>query len=461
MIDRSRAGAFSFQETYTLLVYTGNCYHTLRMASSNKNRQAEQPLIEYIEGRDADLATAIRDANLDGKLTSDVTFLFPEAAQLAAIKAASIDTLTELLSSHVVPFRIGRAEDFKSAGNLCGAKFVCKACSGDSCTMEGFSVRKCAGHPGVWDITQGAPPCKNDGYNPPSRMKSGGGDKKSTLVRSTPRAMLAARVEECFADCMGRGAIRTHNPYLLSALGLLNHLKAFEPALLAKAQEIIDYNPTVTFYLLVEPYKTRGEHIIPDAVIAAWGGSELHTTDNPVAEFKAFFEGRGDTAAVDAVRRTIKTDYVGGITNAYKNDMARLWRDEFRFGIHSAMMNNMTNVAEFTALVEHIRDCWPGNAPADEVLLCNKNRLKSNCAPRAELKLICAFIESTDFLYSPIAPTLVGSWGTKRLTDKDVYNRNASALAYLDLFASMRTPVGLSSQARAEVEFLRKSGITV
>jgi hypothetical protein len=62
------------------------------------------------------------------------------------------------------------------------------------------------------------------------------------------------------------------------------------------------------------------------------------------------------------------------------------------------------------------------------------------------------FINSTDFLYLPVAPEAVGAaWGSMDPTDWAVYNRNAVALANLRRVTGMTRASGISPQALQEL----------
>jgi hypothetical protein len=107
----------------------------------------------------------------------------------------------------------------------------------------------------------------------------------------------------------------------------------------------------------------------------------------------------------------------------------------------------------FASIVRDICTCWPGNNYASEIRLANVADLRNNVAPRNELLLLGKFVNSTDFLYLPVAPDAVGeAWGdSSNPTDWTPYNRNAAALANLNRIMGMVRPDGVSPQALQEL----------
>jgi hypothetical protein len=134
----------------------------------------------------------------------------------------------------------------------------------------------------------------------------------------------------------------------------------------------------------------------------------------------------------------------------------KLWQDELRFTVHEALqtMRSMPYSTDvFASIVRDLRTAWPGDNYGAEIRLSNVNDLRTNVAPRNELLLLAKFVNSTDFLYLPVAPDVVGgAWGDPHNpTDWNVYNRNAAALQNLRRITGMNRPSGISPQALQEL----------
>lgn len=108
----------------------------------------------------------------------------------------------------------------------------------------------------------------------------------------------------------------------------------------------------------------------------------------------------------------------------------------------------------FSSIIRDICTSWPGNRYGDEIVLSNVADMKANVAARDTLLLLLKFVNSTDFLYMPAAPEVVGgAWGNPNdPTDWKVYNRNAVALANLGRIQGMVRPEGVSPQALQELQ---------
>ena len=228
---------------------------------------------------------------------------------------------------------------------------------------------------------------------------------------------------------MKRDRCRTHNPYLAKVVSLLNYLKAKNPDILLAIMPLLDYDPVVCFYLILEPNKTSGAPLIPSAVLfgeGAWNGAEAY--GNAVEEYKAVFASmpgqQGMTATdpqskgpavpyafrdhqavaaqVDLARQQITSGNPRSMPQLVQDVYAvltsqntiqglgpvlpdatlglvagskKLWQDEFRFIIHEALqtMRNSQDYSTdvFAAIVRDLRFTWPGNNHGEEICLAN------------------------------------------------------------------------------------------
>ena len=509
------------------------------MASKKKGQLSKHcRIFQWVEAQDPELAGAIRDLCLEGALSpggpvAGVTFLYPkDKAYRAEIvdKAYSddADEAVKLIESLIIPDALVQGSDFnrRPVGSKLGVKYDVESVSDGKVKLangvelsaaDDFSpLSSRTSKLAVWTISKGRLPLKGEAYKAPAperRAKIGGARHGGADAPLNNRQLLAANTEGEFDRCMREDKCRTHNPYLAKVVGLLNCLKAMKEKagdVLLKVMPILDYDPVVSFYLLLEPYKTQGEYLIPDSILfgnGAWNGAEAY--GNAVTEYEAVFRSMSSqqamsatdpqskepvvpyifrdraavVAQVDVIRQqfgalnprqgpqTVQDVYVvlasqntiGGmgpvLPDSTKNALAgskKLWQDELRFLVHEALqqMRQMPYSTDtFSRIVRDLRTAWPGNDYGAEIRLSNVNDLKSNVGPRIELLLLTKFVNSTDFLYMPVAPDVVGgAWGSMDPTDWQVYNRNAVALGNLRQTTGMVRSAGISPQALLELQ---------
>lgn len=478
-------------------------------------------IFQWIEVQDPEFAAAIRLLCVEGILTprrSGVTFLYPDEAGLRneiteGAYGENAEDAVRLFRSLVIPDFLPQSGEFKARpiGNSLGVLIGVEAAEGARVRLAGGAelvpadFRGLSGREGlaVWRLVKGRPPLEGPEYKAPRaepRPKTGGGP----APLPSGRGHLARQVEADFDRCMREGRCAAGNPYLAKAVSLLNFLRLRHPELYAAAMLVADYDPAVTFYLLVEPYKTRGEPLLPETALfgdAGWDGGDAYTDAS--AEYQAHFAGlsalggapvfadrAGLARQVDSLRQKFQRkgdvraapkfvasvyaalaeqNSIGGANGvlpaAPGNAARKLWQDEFRYIIHAAFAelqrSPVYDPAEFAELVGDIRNHWAGNDYVRELRITDEKQIQSSVAPRDAFQALVRFICSTDFLYMPVAPDAVGErWGNPADPECDrVYNRNFEALGALTRIRGMVRPGGLSPQALQELAiYVRANG---
>lgn len=463
-----------------------------RMAASKK-LQRYCRIFQWVEEKDANLARAIRDLCMEGALSGGrhgVTFLFPaEPVREQIIKLAyskDPEQAVQILEAHIIPGSVRTSDEFrKEIGTLRGVKLEAETAKASTVTLKGGATLKIASdfnplrkdNISVWVVESGAVPLEGPEYVVPSRGRKGtkkpgaeaprargGADKETTMLSS--RATLAVEVETAFDQCMRTDRCRTQDPYLSHTVSLLNFLQGSHPDLLITVLPIIDRDPVVSFYLLVEPYKEApSDFLIPDNVLfgpSGWNAAKIY--EGAVSEFEGFFELLGQQiapsaqdpvtaepvvpyvfkdveyvrSAIDTVRLNIIGDD-GGRANKVKtpkqvreayeilisqNTIAsvcpilpnatiralpgtkKLWQDELRFILHTGLKEirewPVYEKDKFADLIRQLRFHWRGDHYSKESALSNFKDLENNVDPRAEFDLLVKFISSSDFLYVPV-----------------------------------------------------------
>jgi hypothetical protein len=298
--------------------------------------------------------------------------------------------------------------------------------------------------------------------------------------------MLASTVENNYDQCMRADRCRTKDPYLAHSVSLLNFLKGSHPNVLVAILPMIDRDPAVTFYLLIEPYKTSGsDYVLSDDILfgsAGWNGAEVF--EGAVSEFQGFFESLSSQSAPSAEDRSsgnpvvpyvfrdagfvrsgtdnvrmqivgedgrkankiatpklvhqvyeslIAQNAIGGAQPILPDNTIRLlpgtkklWQDELRFVLHAALMElrgqPSYQTAQFAEIVRMLRFSRPGNNYSTEAQLSNFELLQQNVSAQAEFSLLVKFINSTDFLYIPVPGDKVGGAWGDIPTTVTMYN---------------------------------------
>lgn len=488
------------------------------MSSAKKGQMVKFcRIFQWLEAQDPALAAAVRDLCLERALTpggraAGVTFLYPkEKAYREEIinktYSSEADEADKIVRSLIIPDALTSGASFqqRGAGSLLGVKYSVESADDKKVKLadgvelapaEDFDVRAFReGSLAVWVVTKGRLPLTGEPYKAPAaprRGKTGGSAAPAGGVMD--RCLLARAVEAEFKRCQALDRCRSHDPYLAKVVSLLNFLRARRPEILESVLPLIDYDPAVTFYLLLEPYKMTGAYLVDSAALfgpGAWNGVDAFS--DAVSEYKSLFAAapapvdRAKLAAqVDVIRlqitnnpavreipQAVHTAYVALVsqnsvaglspvlpdsTRALLTPAKKLWQDEFRFIFHEAFQSMRAAVAFtpdlFDGIVADICTTWPGNDYASETILTNITSLRQSVSPRDSLMMLRRFILSTDFLYTSVAPDLVGeAWGSATdVNDQRVYNRNAAAMANLNRVQGMVRPAGISESSLRELE---------
>ena len=536
--------SFNYRDTnsFIQLIYPGENLLTPspRTMSGKKKTQLVKycRIFQWVEEQDSDFAGAIRDLCLEGMLSagrhsSGVTFLYPKEKSyrqeiIDKAYGEDADEAIKMVESLIIPDALLNGADFKDhdIGSRLGVKFDVKSAGTSKVELDGGvelgvcesfrTLSKRAGSLAVWYVTNGRLPLTGEAYSPPrSGPKRGGArhnPRRGGNYHVSARESMARTVEAEYAECMQSDRCVSHDPYLCKVVSLLNFIKVYHPKTLAVVLPMLDYNPFVTFYLLLEPYKTTGNFIIPEGVLFggsdSWCGVEMYK--DAVNEYKAFFRSMssqleksatgsqsgipvvphayinraGVGAQIDAARQTINANknprsalksvreiynvlatqnYIRGmgpvlpdVVKMAQAGAKKLWQDEFRFTIHEAL--EMLKGAPYEkstldAILGDIKHKYPGNDYENELVLCHASDISSNVGPRIELIMLMKFINSSDFLYLPVSPDSVGGTaGSMDPSNWKVYNRNAAAILNLKGVQGMVRAAGISPKALAELQ---------
>jgi hypothetical protein len=506
-------------------------------------------ILSWIEGQDPLLAEAIRGANLETALRPEfagggVTFFYPEDQ---AYRKEVIDEITghgtdgngvsyPKFLSLIAPVYLGERGDFsrlQPVGSLYGKVFkpvgadyrgvTIESDPGQSNAVLSIAPTFARGRNeklAVWIVAPGGRmPLTGEAYTPAAPRRAGERPPARIVNAADPdykRRILAYAVEDDFDRCMKRDRCQARNPYLAKVVSLLNFLKMAAPGHYEVAMTVVDFDPIVSFYLLLEPYKspeTKG-FLFPGDVLFGdngWNGAELYVDAlreylghfdslprqaQPTATDaqngakvtpRVFSDGPAVYSQTDAVRLAfnskVRTDPRSGpslVQNAYAalvagNTIAglgpvlpdaalggaggkKLWQDEFRFYFHECfecLMNTPHYTsAELIPIIYALRTTWRGDDYRKEIYCGSVEKMQKDFAARPRVGAVARFVNSTYFLYMPRATALVGNdQGSLAVTDLRVYNHNVGALNRVRLATGMIHPAGISPQALLELRY--------
>jgi hypothetical protein len=340
---------------------------------SGKKLQKHCRIFLWVEGHDPALAQAIRDLCMEGALSPGrgspgVTFLYPTAAVRKEIieKAygADAEDALRLLDANIIPEVVRTPAEFRRAGgNRLGVQLKVIGTEGTSVRLEGGAVLRPSedfsplrkDNIAVWCVEEGALPTEGPaapktaagrprvaGGRGRRRAHGGAGDAPpSVAAESQPllgdmehlsaRAVLAAKTEAAFNACMLKDRCRAYDPYLDVVASLLLWLQSpkGDPDRFLGVLPLIDRDPVSCFYILLEPYKTRGDFLLPDDVLFGgpdhWNAADMFLSAGPkgtgaLSAFEGFFASlplqTGKTATITGGGAGRRPRRGGGVSTA-------------------------------------------------------------------------------------------------------------------------------------------------
>jgi len=456
---------------------------------------------QWLEANEADLAQAIKGLCLDRLVGAhDITFLVPGAAVQKEIidgqnsgTDAATDRANLLVKAHIVRAYLASPEDFnRDLGSAAGVRLRAKDIKPSGVTLQDGAVlvrreanRRTGATFAIWDVKSGA--VSTDGEHFEMKKQAPGGHHKQGGGGGMSRIGAAVLAESEFRAALACGCASA--AFLGRAFALLTHLRVCGGDTFLRAQGVIDLDPVITFYLLLQPFKTVGEYLVSDDLLFGangWCGASILPTED---QWRALFEGGGTLATTDAPRvQKLLCDFrvsvgtcdprtaVKKVRDAYaeletSNTVqgvgpvlgavapGRMVQDECRFtaALNLQEMYGAPGSAQaltaFDTVTQTFR-AYPGNS-ADETILLTFDQTDPASMGRMGGPT-WTFIMSTDLLYVPetlasLASLAAGFSTTPNTTpggDNRVYERNLVALGLVSKHALAS---GSGAQALAEL----------
>jgi hypothetical protein len=460
------------------------------MLSEKKKVQKYCRIFNWIQDNDEEFADVMvnlcvdRIADTTKKIPS-ITFLMPKGKLRTQIIDLAYSNTPEkavdMIISLVIPYGFATVESFNNAnatqiGNKLRYLFpkIVKQNSknvsfGDKLVIKPNNslVPRDNNKIYLWDIEAGEPPnnlnkyVEKQEYIIPdgSRQIKGRAECSSDPLlelNGKPRAIFAQQIEQLVRDEIQK--IHSKNPYLIAVIHLLNKLlEKPHYSLFIKIKPILDVDPIITFYMILEPYKLVGEYIISDDIFNQRFFNAIlksrNTIVDPANEYRnilnkvvednsnVFTNTKGIIDIVNDIRNRLLNETearllpeeVLNIYNTFEekneiksysnksvltkilpeslvahyqnNHNKRLWQDEYRFIIGECLRtmktepDAVTRGIIFNTLCNTLKTTLRGDYYSDELCIMNTSDYALTTCIRDRIRIMQYFVNSPDFLY--------------------------------------------------------------
>jgi hypothetical protein len=453
-------------------------------------------IFQWVERADPTFASVIRELCLEYALDArgGVTFLFPPAHCREAIVAAAESDAPEsavlMIKALIIPEHVTSLGDFaRPLGNLNGLPFR-PASGGFSAGGASFSVSAAA--PAFTAL--GERPIAVyavSGQVPPTVVAVGEAERYAPVPHQRPRVggsgAAPAGWRATYAETLARTPVGPANPspHLAAVASLLCWLREREPDTYTAVLPLLDYEPIITFYILLEPHKTSGEPLLSDAVLGAAAGVPEWASGHyfgPQGARAVIMAAAADAtrlpcrlsvyASIDARRTMIQREYTGRdlaveVVNAtnmlqmqnrivVKNDHLNItedsvyppataallakrpegylaWLNEMRCHVGAMLASCRVNGVGPSSVFFFYSHVMRGNDYTGERPLTDPKKLDTSVSLWTEVTAIGVYLYTDNFLYlGPRTDAPLVASAPERSIPSVAVNRAASARATLE-----------------------------
>lgn len=443
----------------------------------------------WIERNQPKLAECIKDLCLEGVLSPNrnvngVTFLLPNQSTIDKIyeetygPGGNADNAVKIILAHIIPDYLPDVNAFKKHSKI-GNKlnFALPSVSESSVNTVTFgdntftitNIPEFHSMPNrnlaLWKVAAGEVPMSGErithnknGNTKKKSVKGGDGNSCSgdpKCLQTSFRAIFANFVELKYIEqYISKLGINKRDPFLYAINRLLDELqRADNKEEYNKVKIILDENHIVTFYLLLEPYKSQKEFLISDEIFTQDLLEDLYKSINQGTMGEITSETAKYTKMLYSDLDTDKLIEIKTIANKYRYELSddanffnlrndilhiyahlelenklscitdifheclykhyktdnnkykRLWQDELRFIIKEKLrlMNAEFEIPiktnNFNMLCNLLKLQFPGNNYTCELQIMNECDYKLSICIRDKLLVIKHFLLSPNFLY--------------------------------------------------------------
>lgn len=453
-------------------------------------------IYQWIEKHDPEFAECIRDLCLEGALSpykeiNGITFLMPDKTSklreniikytYSNKEGADADAAIKLIESLIITDLIPDIKAFEtikknniSIGNRLRYRFYITDIKNNHVLFKNglklepvtnfntiakkeYSNTSNKLNLAVWKIIDGEPPMEGDKHELQRKVKGGANDclcliNPLSKLMDNYRAEFAVKIEEDYLNSIKSLSTHTNNQYLAVVLKILSYLHDKKKEAYVRVKPLLDIDPIITFYTLIEPYKSDGSYIIPkeelnDDVLKS---ILVNASDHKDAadEYKRFLSQRIDIGNVkifsnpidvinavhfirnDLLNNVIVKELLNRILEVYMaleksncingispilpeslfqhynaNHNKRMWQDEYRFLLGECLrslkiepdIKNKINI--FNNIRNKLKEEVPGNDYSQELSIMNNTNYLLTACIKDRKKILQYFITSSDFLF--------------------------------------------------------------
>lgn len=336
--------------------------------------------------------------------------------------------------------------------------------SGAKATLDtDFKDASKKGNLAVWKLTGEIPvttdkPAKLK-YAKMARGAKTGGYEVASIESQSERFKIAIAVENTYAlHRLAGPAAGQADPFLAHSMSLVNyimHVRNDTELMYSRVLPLLSFDK-IDFYLLVEPHKPSGEHLLDDMLIREWWAQRAQHQCDPAAvmrEVQEMLERPGtQTAAVYTGREQIldklaglrqhlgsfidsrprgcideiakiyaeleQTNALNGLENIFPADLAayyaaepglKMMQDELRYLTYGAFKRLESepqfDIGRYHDLLNMIGECLYAGSSVDrdaQHKLLNKTSIKYQISPTEKVQEIKIFVYSTMFVFIPL-----------------------------------------------------------
>lgn len=383
------------------------------------------PLSEWISASELDNTVKDLLCTVAERDEDYAAFIYPNAAHIEAIKNEKKESLAQLKLIHVLFIN---AMDNNSIATADGSVFTVIPDGDHICIQNSkndkFILTKTTEYPTVLSLEDGSKLVGNNTYD--TRSITGGVDPPFALSKGLSMIQdFAAGIEKAYVDNSKNAGI---DPYLGAVTSFLRYLEIENLNLLESLIPVMDTNPMISFYLLFQPYRSKGKYLVDRTYIfdnnnvlkfslTAYGNDAVEeyyrflyyepNKNSKAASAKVFSDSKSIKAEVAKIleqlhnmlntahnpapdiliaevrqiyetlrtkNRLGKLDNILPNVEIFESDQL-LWIDEMKFWANEFVKKLTSNPEKFPQMICGLREIFPGDNFTSELTVNNINNV--------------------------------------------------------------------------------------
>lgn len=518
-------------------------------------------IYQWIEKHDSEFAECIRDLCLEGALSphkdiNGITFLMPDKGSklreniikytYSNKEGADADMAIKLIESLIVTDLIPDIKTFEtikknniSIGNRLRFRLHINDIKNNHVLFKNglklepvntfntiakkeYSTSSNKLNLAVWRIVEGEPPIEGDRHEIKRKPKIDGGSDCLCLINPLSklvdnyRAEFAILVETEYSNSIKSFTTHTNNQYLSVVIKILTYLHDKKKDAYIRIKPLLDIDPIITFYIILEPYKTEGTYLITKEELSdevlKYILSSTNSYKDASNEYKKFLSQIIDMPnvkifsnpldvinSVHMIRNELlnnvlvkellhhiievymaleKSNCINGINpilpetlfqHYNTNHNKRMWQDEYRFMLGECLKSLKVEpdvkmkINIFNNITNKLKEDIPGNNYSQELVIMNDSNYLLTACLKDRKKILQYFITSSDFLFFTNGLDCIVTNAAPKVTEYiNTYgfnNRNNFASKELNSI-DMRPSIEISRSFAEHYKRLKEMGVS-